>query len=91
MLFFLLLDSWLLGHVWNEKYTKPNSNWWNENQNCHIFMFLLQSECFACIQIIKTVGDKNGIPVGMMMMTIKQSITLIPVIMKMVNTHVIYR
>ena len=54
-------------------------------------MFLLQSECFACIQIIKTVGDKNGIPVGMMMMTIKQSITLIPVIMKMVNTHVIYR
>ena len=27
----------------------------------------------------KTVGDKNGIPVGMIMMMIKQSITLIPV------------
>ena len=54
-------------------------------------MFLLQSECFACIQIIKTVGDKNGIPVGMIMMMIKQSITLVPVIIKMVDNHVIYR
>ena len=53
-------------------------------------MFLLQSECFACIQIVKTVGDKNGIPVGMIMMMIKQSITLIPVIIKMVDIHVIY-
>ena len=54
-------------------------------------MFLLQSECLACIQIVKTVGDKNGIPVGMIMMMIKQSITLIPVIIKMVDNHVIYR
>ena len=54
-------------------------------------MFLLQSECFACIQIIKTVGDKNGIPVGMKTMMITQSITLLPVIIKMVNIHVIYR
>ena len=60
-------------------------------KTCHIFMFLLQSECFACIQIIKTVGDKNGIPVGMIMKMIKQSITLIPVIIKMVDNHVIYR
>ena len=38
-----------------------------------------------------TVGDKNGIPVGMIIMMIKQSIKLIPVIMKMVNIHAIYR